>query len=395
MFTFSIELASQKRKDSTHAILLRITHDRKHKRVSTGFFVTKDEYKGVKGDWVNGDSDLNQSLLKLLEEVTIFVDDRRKTLKKVTSEHIAKWVKDQGEVDFLQFAQKEVNEYQKNDQYRTFLRYQNVIDKLKEYRYDDPLYFSDISVRFIKSYRFYLESLGNSDKTIFNDIACLRVLVNKAVEQDVISVYDNPFIQLKIKSPKAKKANFFTKEDLLEFEKVTPSNNVDQLAKNVFLFAVYMGGLRFGDVVAMKWKSILNNQLTLNVGGVLNIHDKANEILRQYKSKTWSGNDYVFPFIPTGKEPGSDEELKKIISSKNATINKALKGLLNRTTITKSISFYTARHTFAYLASNSSKDLKSLSVVLGHTNEGQTKLYLETIKQSDEDALLQNTFYDI
>lgn len=394
MFSFAIELSNQKKKDGTHAIQLRITKDRKHKRVSIGKSVLKEQYSGVKGDWVKGNSDINEELLSLLEGASRFVDARRKKMKVVAVDHVVSWVKNKEEIDFLNFAEEEVRVYQKEDQYRTFLRYQNVVAKLKDYRYDESLYFRDLTVKFIKSYRLYLESIGNSEKTIFNDLACIRVLLNKAVEKEVISAYDNPFVALKIKAPKAKKANHFEKEELLIFEKAIPNNEKEKLAKDTFLFALYMGGLRFSDIVTLKWKSILNNQLTLDGKGVLNVHEKANKVLKAYRKKTWSTNDYVFPFILDGKEPESDEKLKRLISSKNALMNKALKEFVESTSIQKPISFYTARHTFAFLASMASKDLKSLSVVLGHTNEGQTKMYLETIKKTSEDELLKDTFYD-
>ena len=163
-----------------------------------------------------------------------------------------------------------------------------------------------------------------------------------------------------------------------------------------------MGGLKFSEVASLKWRTVLNGKLVLEshrkgmpLGGLvsLKLHEKAHEIIHKYQQKTWSPEDYIFPLLSTNKDLSSDEKLKKQISSKNSSINKLLKTVLTQLEVDKNITFFTARHTFAFLASQVTEDVGALSVVLGHSDVGKTELYLKQINNTQEDDLLLNTFY--
>ena len=128
MYSFAIELSSQIKKDNTQSLLLRITRDRKHKRVVTGYAVDKSQFTHTSnvGHWIQNHPEsveINRSLLQLIEDIVQVVEEKRKTLKTITLDTLALWVKNKKEESFLQFAEREVQKYKEKESYRTYVRY--------------------------------------------------------------------------------------------------------------------------------------------------------------------------------------------------------------------------------------------------------------------------------
>lgn len=403
MYSFAIELSSQIKKDDSQSLLLRITRDRKHKRVVTGYAVKKNQFSHTSnvGNWVQNHPEatqINTNLKQLIENIERVIEEKRKTLKTITLDTLALWVKNKDEESFLDFAAEEVHKYKEKESYRTYMRYASAINKLKEYRQDEDLYFHELTPRFFKSYRIYLQGLGNSEATIFADISCIRVVVNKAIKVGYIPVQDDPFLKLNFKAPRKASVVFLSQQEVLTLEAIESELSAQEvLAMDCFLFAMYMGGLKFGEVAVLKWHTIASGRLVIQRQNdnevALKLHEKASEIIKKYQQKSWSQDDFIFPLLNAKKALSTDEKLKKQISSKNSIINKTLKSVLAKLGIEKNITFFSAKHTFAHLASQKSADLKALSVVLGHSHTGQTKLYLKQLNNTQEDDLLMDVFY--
>ncbi len=404
MYSFAIELSSQIKKDKTQSLLLRITRDRKHKRVVTGYAVDKSQFTHTSkvGQWIQnhpGAVQINRSLLQLIEDIEQVVEDKRKTLKTVTLDTLALWIKNKEEESFLKFSEKEVDKYNEKESYRTYLRYASAIKKLRDYRDEDELFFHELTPRFFKSYRIYLQGLGNSEATIYADISCIRVMVNKAIKAGYIPIQDDPFLKLNFIAPNKASVVYLSSEEVEILEnQVENLSTKEALAIDCFLFAMYMGGLKFSDLAVLKWGAVAGGRLAIQRSNqdnpvTLKLHDKASEIIRKYQQRSWSQDDFIFPLLRIKKDLSTDEKLKKQISSKNSIVNKALKSGVKKLDIKKDITFFSAKHTFAYMASQKSADLKALSVVLGHSDTGQTKLYLKQINNTQEDDLLKDIFY--
>ena len=275
----------------------------------------------------------------------------------------------------------------------------SAIKKLREYCDEEELFFHELTPRFFKSYRIYLQGLDNSEATIYADISCIRVMVNKAIKTGYIQVQDDPFLKLNFSVPHKASVVYLSTEEIEKFEnQVENLSAKEALAIDCFLFAMYMGGLKFSDIAVLKWGSVASGRLVIqrqkNDNTItLKLHEKASEIIKKYQLRSWSQDDFIFPLLNSEKELSTDEKLKKQISSKNSIINKSLKAIVAKLDIGKDITFFSAKHSFAYMASQKSADLKALSVVLGHSDTGQTKLYLKQINNTQEDDLLRDVFY--
>ena len=404
MYSFAIELSSQIKRDNTHSLLIRITRDRKHKRVVTGYCVGRNQFTHTSnvGGWIINHPEaarINNDLQNLISEIERVVEEKRKTLKTVTLETLALWVKNKDVESFLEFADKEVEKYKEKESYRTYMRYASTINKLKDYRDEEGLFFHELTARFFKSYRLFLQGLGNSEATIFADISCIRVIVNKAIKIGYIPIQDDPFLKLNFKAPRKARVVYLSHEEVVKLETVESGfSKQETLAIDSFLFAMYMGGLKFSEVTMLKWNAVVDGSLIIQRQKkgekvALKLHEKASRIIKKYQQKSWSQDDFVFPLLNSKKDLSTDEKLKKQISSKNSISNKTFKSVLVKLGIDKEITFFSAKHTFAYLASRKSGDLKALSVVLGHSNTGQTNLYLKQVNNTQEDDLLLDVFY--
>ncbi len=403
MYSFAIELSSQIKKDNTQSLLLRITRDRKHKRVGTGYAVNKSQFTHTSnvGHWIQNHPEsvqINRSLLQLIEDIEQVVEEKRKTLKTITLDTLARWIKNKEEESFFKFSEKEVEKYKEKDSYRTYVRYASAIKKLREYRDEDELFFHELTPRFFKSYRIYLQGLGNSEATIYADISCIRVMVNKAIKVGYIPIQNDPFLMLNFTAPHKASVVYLSTEEVGILEnQVERLSTKEALAMNCFLFAMYMGGLKFSDLAVLKWGAVASGRLLIqrhnHKNVTLKLHEKASEIIKKYQQQSWSQDDFIFPLLSSKKELSTDEKLKKQISSKNSIINKTLKAIVAKLDIRKNITFFSAKHTFAHIASQKSTDIRALSVVLGHSGTEQTKLYLKQINHTQEDDLLRDVFY--
>jgi integrase/recombinase XerD len=72
----------------------------------------------------------------------------------------------------------------------------------------------------------------------------------------------------------------------------------------MFLFAVYAGGLRFGDVIELQWKHFLaeDNRISKVIRKTGRQHSfkmgsVAIEILDKYKTKNSQPEDFIFPIM--------------------------------------------------------------------------------------------------
>ena len=106
----------------------------------------------------------------------------------------------------------------------------------------------------------------------------------------------------------------------------------------------------------------------------IKLTDKISEILGFY-DKGKQPNEYIFPIIDTLNQTDTIE--KQITNFRNV-INHSLKRWAKKPGIDPTLSFNTARHSWATIGNEMNVSVNTISAGMGHSDIGVTQIYLDS-----------------
>lgn len=231
------------------------------------------------------------------------------------------------------------------------------LEALKALEKNDSLRFEDINEMFINQFKiFCISYLEMKTRSITNHLIFIRTLFNTAMAEKIVDPKYYPFAgeKEKIRITSGHKIGL-TREEVTSIEGIELKSN-SQLwhTRNVWLLAYYFAGIRITDVLNLTWGDFKDGRLFYimdkNEKPVsLKIPDKAAAILKGYKTRRQTKNDFVFPHM---KKANRADSLDMFVKARNATslLNKYLKRLAKLCGVNKDLSNHIARHTFGNLA---------------------------------------------
>lgn len=168
---------------------------------------------------------------------------------------------------------------------------------------------------------------------------------------------------------------FLTVAELNRLAKVETGSPI---TKQTFMFCCFTG-LRHSDMVALKCGDIkttgagrmlyLPSMQKTKQPAIVPLSEKALEWLPEHPADC-KADTKVFANAPT-----------------LCSANRALKHMARRADIRKTISFHTARHTFATMTLTAGGDLYTTSRLLGHTNIHSTEIYADVVMERRTQAV--------
>ncbi len=428
-----------KKKDGTRPIVLRIIQDRKPKYVFTGEYVLEKDWSEkeskVKKSHPNS-TRLNNVLIKKLSEAHATILELEAKEAHHSAKQIQKHVRHRKiAVSFFPVAAERIkNKYEAGTfsvakselsilyNITEFLNYKrsapkaqiveeiknrrkervslarkgkfSTYDALNEFSKKKTLAFEDIDVAFIKRYKTFCSAyLGQSTRTISNQLIFIRTLFNQVITNGDVSEKFYPFAgdKEKIKITSSNKIGLNAEEiKLIEELELEPHTSIWH-AKNVWLFAFYFAGLRISDALELKWSDFVDWRLyyTMNKNEKpvsLQIPEKALSIVKLYEGEKSSQDDYIFPFL---KKANPNDPKDIFTKTRNATslFNKYLKRIAAKCGIEKNLSNHIARHSFGNLAGDKIHPLM-LQKLYRHSNLKTTINYQANFIHKDADDAL-------
>ncbi|SOD78995.1 site-specific integrase [Spirosoma fluviale] len=396
-FTFTAELNHKPKLNGDHALFLRITADRKIKRIYTGFDIPKKDWNPIKKTVRRTYplyKQLNERLIELKGEATTIKAEVKGATAVVVIDHM----KGKYQTSFFAFA----DNFIEKQAYNTSRNVRTEVNKFKEYIKNDSLVFTDITTPTLYTYHEWLiKTKGNSLNTANKGLSKLRTVIGRAIEEGLLKRQDNPFLGFKMKEAKPERIRL-TEEELQAFIGVDlPEDSLIWHTRNYWLFAYYTAGVRFSDVSCLKWENIVNGRLSyvmrktqhvIQQEHTIQIPKQAEAILCHYRKPDTKPKDYLFPILSGKRDYTTEAELLKEISRKNALINKYLKTICLKAGIPKDLSFHSARHTFADLGRRKIKDVYAISKLLRHSKINITENYLKDFDTEVTDQALDTLF---
>ena len=425
--TFGFMLANHPNRFGFYPVMIRITKNRKTKRVKTELEVKKADwnqkaknYRHFRNSFHNAEvfNTMLEDIIKRYRETYIDLANEG----NATAENIVEKVrKGKTSASFLQYAQERAQTMYDNGNFSTWKRYNGFCNKLAAYlgsKRKHDITFAEITPAFLADYETYLHKLPNErhpekvlhQNTIESIFRIFKAIVNRAITIDGKMKYDqNPFLKFKCVGVKTTKEKLDSKELekllALELEK----DSLLWHCRNYFFFSFYCAGIRVGDLMQLRWCNITpEGRLFYQMGKNHKTRDlvlvpEAIEILKQYEPRKTKPTDYIFPLLNNASSwakyvtqsekdsmpPDMKRDYYNTLSAKNALINKELALLANAAGIEKKVSFHISRHSFAKAAKEKGIDNLILKELLAHSNLATTQRYMGEFDTATTDNALQ------
>jgi integrase len=264
-------------------------------------------------------------------------------------------------------------EYQMNKRTGyTKIPWSNAYKYLHQYTKGSIL-FSNIDKTWLEGFStLLLNSLSPSSASLY--YSKVKCALRESVK-DRILIY-NPADQVEpIKVPQKEK-EFLTVEDIQKIAN-TPCRN--EQVKNAFLFSCFTG-LRYGDIVALKWSQI--KEVNYDGNGISYAVQ-----LRQSKTGILNTIPLTDTAISLIGNKQKENTLVFDLHMKHRSIQRILYRLLEAAKITKKITFHTARHTYAIMLLANGSDLMTVKELLGHKDVKSTQVYAKIVDSSKQRAV--------
>lgn len=402
MLTVRAEVQKDKqRSDGSYNVKIRLTYERKVKRLSSNLFVTpKDLTKSL--SFKEG-----TSIKREIDNLVHYYQDKcahlRLELKNYSLDEIINYLNDERErnktVDFIQFAK----EWIANTEIKGVKNYKCALNALIRYLNKDSLNINEITVSFLNGFMGFLnkerearvQALKESDKRVPSNrvislyMSSIRHLFNEAkkfyndYDRNIILVSNSPFENFKVPKQEVTRKRAIAPE-LLRKIWVSPykytvrgreSNSRYNLAKDCFMLSFCLIGMNSVDLFNATTR--IENTIIYN----------------RTKTKDRRGDDakmmvdipmLIRPIVDKYRDPTGKRLFNFYLNYVDAaTFNKAINiGLkeLGKELNIVDLEYYAARHSWATIALNRvGIDKYTVHAALNHIDESMkvTDIYIE------------------
>lgn len=380
-------------------LYLRVIKDRRTKFISLSLKLHPNEWdddkQKVKKNHQNS-TRLNAYISKKVADAEGEIADLERCNQSTSARRIKEAIKGKPLINFFDFAFDRCEKLKDTVTLSTYRSYKNNIEKFERFIGHRELMFDDITATTLKNYASYCSSkLGNNNTTINYAFRILNLMFREAKREDLISNELAPFTKFKVKKNKTTK-RYLNAEQFDAFMNLeVPDKHKAQVIKDMFIFSVFSGGLRFGDVIELQWKNYdkKNHRITKTIRKTkrqhsIRIGQKAIDILDRYATENKSQNDIIFPFAKIDEQYFKDREHRSLITNRAISLsNMYLSRMGKQLELPFNLSFHISRHTFATRALNNGMRIEHVSKLMDHTDIGITQVYAKIISSELDNAV--------
>lgn len=429
--TFNYEIGSRPNRLGKYSIYLRITQDRKPKRVKTGVELSSVNDWNPKRQQVRMSEPryrkYNDILDKFKQEAKNAYVELRDGGTATPEQILIKLSQKETPESFFEYLQKRGNDFYKEGRFASKTLVFLIYNKLRDYQAyrglkGRDLLFRDITPSFLSDFEIWLTSLKGvhtgkplSPETISSYFRGIRNTINRAIKFDkLVKPEDNPFLCFNIKNESRTKEKLNSAEIYRIISLQLPEGSQLRKTRDVFLFSFYCAGIRLSDCIRLRWRNITDDgrlQYKMSKTGKnqdILLVPQAREILDYYRNTEAQPSDFIFPLIRRKRSlayfiADQDEELLDLETKRKIYVqNRVIGNILNRNLrvisemsgISKKVTFHTARHSFAHVAKEKGADNIVLRDLLKHSSLRTTERYIGSFGRGGNDRALQAIFGD-
>jgi integrase len=396
--TFKVVLAAQAKTDGTRRVTVRVTKNRAVRFVPSGFYVLPAHFNKAGSfespKWIRSGNTqagtLNTALLRLLNGGRAYALGQPNADAEEIAGHVralAVGSDDAPElVDFFAFAAQDVAG---RKSINTGKAIRDTFRAVRKWWGPKPLPVAIITRGTLQKF----EEWSRADVASLNSVGTrVRLFIStyrRAVLAGLVPAGTaDPFVKYPIPKQAAEKAAL-TQTELAALIGAKLSTPAQQIARDVWLAQFYLFGARISDIVQLKTATVSGNgraRITQSKTGKLidsPIPPALAERLAPYLSKP--NGPFVFPLLPAGFDNMSARGQWQSIQNARNSVGKLLPAVEAAAGLRKHLTTHVARHTFASLVYEATKDVRVVQSMLGHSSVTITELYLASITTAATD----------
>lgn len=387
--TTSVILDTRRAKqDGAYPVKVRVTFQRKRKYYGTGIDLSEEDFQKVQGSKPRGEFKELKIRFSALEQRAI---DVVKSLPNFSFTSFEEHFLNQRstEQDVYSFYDSYVLGLSNEGRAGTASSYQCSHKSLKTF-HPRKLLFEKITPEFLKEYERWMLAKGNSLTTVGIYLRSLRTLCNLAVEKGILTQQAYPFGKRRYQVPagrNVKKA--LTLEDIQKIFNYQPQSETESWSRDLWVFSYLCNGINIKDIARLKYASIEGDRITFiraktertskkNLKPIVAmLTPESNDIIQRWGIFPASPENYVFNILTRGI---TAERERALVQQATQTINKYVKRIATAVGIDKSVTTYTARHSFSTILKRSGAPIEFISESLGHHDLKTTEHYLDSFE---------------
>ena len=400
--------------DGSHPLLVCITKDRKRKYLATGLSLLPKYWNADKSNYREAirksyPEPHRERLVKALTEWETKYSEAAGTLAGADEQHDAQAVaakavegrKATRRVLLLAYIEELAQGMALAGKLSNAIIYRDLASQLRKFvqaeygTVDVP--FERVTVAFCQEWENALRATGAIDTTLSNRYRTLRAVLNKAIAAGVAKPEHYPFARTVAEKHKFSVGKFdvsttkraLPREAVRRLEALIPATDRQRLAREVFLFSFYGGGINFVDLAQLRWRDLTFDAagrpdrlhyVRQKTGGKfsLKLLAPAAALVAAYAPLTRATPEsYVFPILDPTRHR-TPTQVKNRLHKVLGQVNQDLKVLAELASITTPLTTYVARHSFATAMKLNGTNTAVISQAMGHKSEAVTAVYLDS-----------------
>lgn len=416
MATFKVLLhASNRRKDGTYPVSLRIIKNMKVKYISLGLYSKKEEWDS-ECERFRCDKrvcprykEYNARILQLLARVqTVERDFEYDRIDWTLNQFEEAFLYKSKQGKFLDFVCLCINGMKETGHIGNAKVWERVVYNLK--LFDKKLssrYFQEIDLKYVNGYNQFMEKRGWCGNTRKHELKTLRAMLNKAIKAKECSSTTYPFgkggfcISALEEETRKRYLPHEYLEKLMSFKFI---NKPREVARRLFLFSYFCYGMSFVDMANLKKGNIKieggkeyimykrhKTEHSKNAKFIrIPMTDELKLILLWFEENTVLISDYLLPLVSREYD---GEQLYDHLRRRLARYNDRLKEVGEELGFTEKLTSYVSRHSMAMALQSSGVSREMISQVMGHKDLETTNTYLDSFGDAEIEKVTIGALY--
>lgn len=387
MTTFSIVIVPTKRlANGKHRIRIAVAHQAQTRYIATPFIL--DSISQLKKGRVvrhENAAQINLCLQRTINEYILILSSI-KHANQLTCTQLIHSIQEEERKKYLTFdviAKEFLSTLQSESRIKSYKLYKTAISHFNRFlkkEHDIPL--EQIRPSHIHQYQNFLEKRELSSTTVRIYLTLIKVIFNYAIKMDYIHYKVHPFAACILPSSRIRNLDL-TVDELKSLRDVSLKEQNLLIVRDLFMLTYYLGGINLKDL--------------------LDYHFEENNLILSYiKHKTYrtkhGENEIVFSIQPEAQQIiskyrtdkgflkfGPYESYNKVYS----LIYRYLTRIAREAGITSSISYYSARKSFAQHGYNIGIQIETIEYCIGHSMKSNRPIgnYIRVVRSHADSAM--------
>lgn len=286
------------------------------------------------------------------------------------------------------FVEQLILQLDAEERYGSRRLYKTALHEMRQVFGELNFSFEWLDLKALKKIETALRKRGLNDISIHGRFRTIRTFWNKAIQANIASVDDYPFLQFKMKRFNQRSMHkSLTKEEIYDIITYKPEENSSpwiQVSIDMFAFSYYSGGINFVDICHLKPENIVNGMLVykrIKTKGQIRIplRKESRALIEKYAPMS---HGYLFPFLNIEKDASLWKQQNRC-HMYLGKINDALHIVGEKLNLPITLTTYVARHSFATVLKHSGVKTEMISELMGHASVRTTQIYIDSFQAED------------